>query len=129
MDEYIKRDKALNALCQVSAPTPFESYIVEKCIDKVNNVPAEDVVLRSELAKEIFADIEQFIEDNKNGQYSPYGNYMGQCVSLGLFEDAFAELKKKYIQEDTLDARLSSASERSREAADNARSVEVLEKE
>lgn len=43
MDEYIKRDDALKALCQVSAPTPSESYIVEKCIEKVNAVPATDV--------------------------------------------------------------------------------------
>lgn len=44
MAEYIERDVALNALCQVSAPTPPESYIVEKCIDKINDVPAADVV-------------------------------------------------------------------------------------
>lgn len=44
MPEYIERDKALNALCQVSAPTPSESYIVEKCIDKINKVPTAKAV-------------------------------------------------------------------------------------
>ena len=43
MAEYIKRDEALKALLQVSAPTPSESYIVEKCIDKINDVPAAEV--------------------------------------------------------------------------------------
>jgi hypothetical protein len=44
MAEYIKRDAALRALCQVSAPTPSESYIVEKCIEKVNRLPMIEVV-------------------------------------------------------------------------------------
>ena len=44
MAEYIKRDAALKALCQVSAPTPDESYIVEKCIEKINRLPMMEVV-------------------------------------------------------------------------------------
>ena len=44
MAEYIKRDAALKALCQVSAPTPSESYIVEKCIEKINRLPMMEVV-------------------------------------------------------------------------------------
>ena len=44
MAEYIKRDAALRALCQVSAPTPDESYIVEKCIEKINRMPMMEVV-------------------------------------------------------------------------------------
>ncbi len=44
MAEYIKREAALKALCQVSAPTPDESYIVEKCIDKINRLPMMEVV-------------------------------------------------------------------------------------
>ena len=43
MDEYIKKETVLNALCTVSAPTPTESWIVEKCIEKVNEVFADDV--------------------------------------------------------------------------------------
>lgn len=43
MVEYIERDVALKALCQVSAPTPSESYVVEKCIGKLNDVPAAEV--------------------------------------------------------------------------------------
>ena len=44
MVEYIKRDAALRALCQVSAPTPDESHIVEKCIEKINRLPMMEVV-------------------------------------------------------------------------------------
>ena len=44
MAEYIIKDAALKALCQVSAPTPSESYIVEKCIEKINRLPMMEVV-------------------------------------------------------------------------------------
>jgi hypothetical protein len=44
MAEYIKRDAALKALLQVSAPTPSESYIVEKCIEKIIRLPMMGVV-------------------------------------------------------------------------------------
>ena len=44
MAEDIKRDAALKALCQVSAPTPSESYIIEKCIEKINRLPMMEVV-------------------------------------------------------------------------------------
>ena len=44
MAEYINRDAALKALAQVSAPTPDESYIVEKCIEKINRLPMMEVV-------------------------------------------------------------------------------------
>ena len=44
MAEYIKRDAALKALCQVSAPTPDESHIVEKCIEKIYRMPMMEVV-------------------------------------------------------------------------------------
>ena len=44
MKEYIAREAAIKELCQVSAPTPSESYIVEKCIDKLDNMSAADVV-------------------------------------------------------------------------------------
>ena len=44
MAEYIKRDAALRALCQVSAPTPDESHIVEKCIEKIYRLPMMEVV-------------------------------------------------------------------------------------
>ena len=44
MAEYIDRDELLKELCTVSAPTPSESWIVEKCIEKVNEQPDADVV-------------------------------------------------------------------------------------
>lgn len=44
MVEYIKRDAALKVLCQVSAPTPDESHIVEKCIEKIYILPMMEVV-------------------------------------------------------------------------------------
>jgi hypothetical protein len=42
--EYIEKELAIKELCQVSAPTPSESYIVEKCIDKIDNMLTSDVV-------------------------------------------------------------------------------------
>ena len=47
--EYIEREAAIKELCQVSAPTPSESYIVEKCIGKIDNMPAADVIKSREL--------------------------------------------------------------------------------
>ena len=41
--KYVEVDKLLKDLCMVSAPTPSESWIVEKCIDKVNEQSAADV--------------------------------------------------------------------------------------
>jgi hypothetical protein len=49
MAEYIDRDELLKELCTVSAPTPSESWIVEKCIEKVNEQPTADVVPKSEV--------------------------------------------------------------------------------
>ena len=43
MEEYISREAAIKILCTVAAPTPTESWIVEKCIDRVNELPAADV--------------------------------------------------------------------------------------
>ena len=51
MAEYIDRDELLKELCTVSAPTPSESWIVEKCIEKVNEQPTADVVPKSEVDK------------------------------------------------------------------------------
>jgi hypothetical protein len=43
MKKYIEYEKAVEGLCDVIAPTPSESYIVSKCIDKLGNMPAADV--------------------------------------------------------------------------------------
>lgn len=48
MAEYIDRDELLKELCTVSAPIPSESWIVEKCIEKVNEQPTADVTPKSE---------------------------------------------------------------------------------
>jgi len=62
-------------------------------------VAAADVALKSEFVTEFFEELDKFIKANKTGFYSPHGNYMGQGVSLGMFEDSLAELKKKCIEE------------------------------
>ena len=85
----------------------------------------EDVVTRRELVNEIFAEFESFLAENKVGQYSPHGNYMGHCVSLGLFRDRFAELKAKYISEDSLDLRLADAIDRSSAVKDSNRQKDI----
>lgn len=44
MKEYIELDEAVKELCGVIAPTPSESHIIDKCIDKLDNMPTADVV-------------------------------------------------------------------------------------
>lgn len=44
MAECIEYDVLLKALCRVAAPTPDESYIVEKCIDKIQGLRRFEVV-------------------------------------------------------------------------------------
>lgn len=43
MKKYIEYEKAVEVLCDAIAPTQSESYIVSKCIDKLDNMPAADV--------------------------------------------------------------------------------------
>ena len=50
MAEYINRDNLIKDLCTISAPTPSESWIVEKCIEKANEQPTADLVPKSEVA-------------------------------------------------------------------------------
>ena len=106
MAEYIERDELLKDLCTVSAPTPSESWIVEKCIERVNEQPTADVVpkkyyfdqqkadeslnklldnAKSEVAREIFEEIEKYAEPTVFG-----GSIVHLC--------RIAELKKKYTE-------------------------------
>ena len=56
--EYIEREAAIKELCQVFAPTPSESYIVEKCIDKIDNMSAADVVKHGKwIWKELYGEV------------------------------------------------------------------------
>ena len=69
--KYIDADALLKALCTVSAPTPSESWIVEKCIDKVNEQPTADVV------------------EVRHGEWkksSPYNRFMN-CSVCGFGQD------------------------------------------
>lgn len=70
MKEYIERDEAIKELCQVSAPTPSESYIVEKCIEKLDNMLAVDVV---EVVR--CKDCEYY----RQNEYSPDEDMMCMC--------------------------------------------------
>lgn len=40
----IDANALMESLCTVNAPTPSESYVVEKCIEKVNDAPTVDAV-------------------------------------------------------------------------------------
>lgn len=51
---------------------------------------------KASATEQIFEDLEELIAANKTAIYSPHGNYIGQGVSLGLFKNVLAELKKKY---------------------------------
>ena len=42
MADYIERNVPLDALKQVSAPSPSEAWILEKCIDKIEGLVSMD---------------------------------------------------------------------------------------
>ena len=86
MAEYIDRDELLKELCTVSAPTPSESWIVEKCIEKVNEQHTADVVPKSEVEELI-----KLVDDMLDLV----------CAMTGLeltYFGKYAELKKKYTE-------------------------------
>jgi hypothetical protein len=55
-NDLISRKALMESLCSVSAPTPDESYIVEKCINKVNDAPKiEAVALPCKIGQRVWA--------------------------------------------------------------------------
>lgn len=102
---------------------PKRKYMSEDSLGVNLEQPAH--VAQVGLAQKIFSEFEQFIETNKVEQYSVARNYLGKCVPLDSFKTAFAELKKKYVPEVTLDERLADAVDRSGSAKDNDREQDL----
>lgn len=86
-------------ICKLSENHPCEDCVAAKwCTLKkhVKEIIEAGYCDRNAIINEIFSDLKAFIDSNKAAQYSPVGNYLGQCVELGLFVDKFDELQKKY---------------------------------
>ena len=78
MEEYIKRQDAYNAILDELVGTGYQSGALRA----IEFIPAADVAPKSEVAREIFAEIDIL------GTYNP---------------ELYAEIKKKYIGEQTDD--------------------------
>ena len=85
MDEYIKREDALDAVLFALVGTGHQS----NAIYAIRDVPTADVVPKSEVAREIFEEIE------KNECH----DISGKTTMYMLFAEEFAELKKKYTED------------------------------
>ena len=87
---YIDRCKLLKDLCKTSTPKPSDTWIVQKCIDVVEQQPSTDVVPRSEseLAREIFDEIEPIL----NRYCKDYKYTIGDVIY------DVTELRKKYTE-------------------------------
>ena len=125
MDEYIKREDALDAVLFALAGTGYQS----RAIDAIRDVSTADVAPRAEAAREIFEEIEKIFEKFKMRQCSnsvcawcvhatdygrrneecdkPYVDKNGKeqkaCYVYAKFESLIdkelAELKKEYTEE------------------------------
>lgn len=83
MDEYIKREDALDAVLFALVGTGYQS----RAIYAVKDVPAADVAPRAEVAREIFAEIRE------KGSFSD-----PRVQHIVLSFDELAEIEKKYTE-------------------------------
>lgn len=125
MDEYIKREDALDAVLFALVGTGYQSMAIRA----IRDAPTADVAPRAEVAREIFEEIEEIFEKFKMRQRSnsvcawcvhatdygrrneecdqPYVDKNGKeqkaCYVYAKFESLIdkelAELKKKYTEE------------------------------
>jgi hypothetical protein len=94
MSRYIDADKLVD-LCDELAREPWNQKAApiswadafEDFISEIEGQPTADVVPKSEVAREIFEDLEMYVEEH-NG------------CSVNLSRCEFAELKKKYTKGD-----------------------------
>lgn len=89
MDEYIKREDALDAVLFAMVGTGYQS----RAIYAIRNVPAADVAPIAEIAEWIFDEIEGALADNYCGDYE--AEYPTPHYSEELSE-YIAVLKNKY---------------------------------
>ena len=84
MDEYIKREDALDAVLFALVGTGHQS----SAIYAIRDVPTADVAPKSEVAGEIFEEIDELIFQHGRGDLADKYFYL-----------AMDELKKKYTEE------------------------------
>ena len=87
MDEYIKREDALDAVLFALVGTGYQS----RAIYAIRDVPTADVAPKSEVAREIFEEIDKEYGEN-------CGAYRIDDLTYGQLWDFLAELKKKYTE-------------------------------
>lgn len=108
-DEYIKREAVEEMLenAQMISDGEYCGYCTEDvCIDKI---PTADVAPKSEVAREIFAEIENTINNElqNNHKVLPqvefsneiWNRISGRINALQGIRDFIAELKKKYTED------------------------------
>ena len=101
MDEYIKREDALDAVLFALVGTGYQS----RALDAVRYVPAVDVTPRAEVAREIFEEIEKIVAAHYHS-YKPTLDNSALVVafnhsaktSIATLKRDIAELKKKYTE-------------------------------
>lgn len=103
MDEYIKREDALDAVLFALVGTGYQSH----ALDAVRYAPTADVAPRAEVAREIFREI--YAEIFKmlplkvfrliNGDYEEKTFESGKESALHGVLNCIAELEKKYTEE------------------------------
>lgn len=82
---YIDRCKLLKDLCKTSTPKPSDTWIVQKCIDVVEQQPSADVVPKSEFKKFAFEiELEFYREFDE--------------IIPSIMSDKISELLKKYTE-------------------------------
>lgn len=97
MARYIDVDK-LSKMIEARAEQLIEGKEALLYVAKwLNLLPEADVAPRSEVAREIFEEIEELFRQHKEGGYYLNGAWYPERLDL-YTEDAFEELKKKYTE-------------------------------
>ena len=95
MARYINLDDAIKYLhndCKAKYPLSYVNGL-EASINELNKLPIADVVPKSEVAVEIFEEIERLL-----AVYSYTDEYGKEVIGVDV-EELIAELKKKYTED------------------------------
>lgn len=88
MDEYIKREDALDAVLFALVGTGYQS----RAIQAVRDVPTADVAPKSEVARELLSDLKKAVHDK--AVYS-YTKEMYPYINLKVFDAVIADYLKR----------------------------------
>ena len=103
MDEYIKREDALDAVLFALVGTGYQST----AILAIRDIPTADVAPKSEVAREMFEEIEEKLNYNHTifsncASRLVRNDYLdGRLEAYKEFIDIITELKKKYTEDQT----------------------------